>query len=239
MSWRGDEKRARNAAEKDPLQALTILDNNVLPKALDSSLCPTQHRIVLMTFRAELLDALGRPDEAATARQGAREVGGAWLESVDQAVEDSKGKDVFTIQTSLQSKATALDALGEHLEADRTRLLAADVIETGLGESGARAERASAPFFLLSGGVRGFESAAAFRRGWESSLRAVETQFRDDLLKAGRAVAITWCSTCGGVVPGNYKKKKCASGHKVSEVRVVVTADEADERAALEAAARS
>jgi hypothetical protein len=234
VGWRGDEKKARQFAIADPSRALGLLDDAVIPKAVEAHLIDSVHKIALYTFRAELLDRLGRADDAEVTRSRVRDEYATFIEAHDQAVEDAKGKDPNTIQSALQGKARLLEALGDQLEADRTRLLAADVCETGRGESGRRAELASAPFFLAGQGVMGFESSAAFRRGWESSLRAVEMAFRDELLEAGRAVAIAYCAKCGAVVPANYKKKKCSSGHKVGEVRVVVNADEADERAALE-----
>ena len=108
---------------------------------------------------------------------------------------------------ALVARARDLDRQGRHVDADRARLAAADALLAAAGD-----------------GATGHDEAAL--RGAADALRAA-------LLAGGRAVALTWCERCGGVIEADWRKSRCAHKHHVDEVRVVVADDAHAVRAEL------
>lgn len=222
MGWRHDEKKARKLAESDPGGAVAILER-VLPAARDSKLYGPDHVCDLLAFEAEVADRAGRGDLAAAARAELTELSLQGVAEQDERLSHHQG--VMGTAGALKFKARYLEHLGRRDEADRIRLHAADILLGGMGDAGAKASMASSPFFVLTQGAMGFESAATFRRSYEKTYEVQGQELRDPLLADGRAVALAYCKRCGGVVEADYKKHRCLARHKVEAVRVVLAED--------------
>lgn len=237
MGWRHDEKQAHKVAETEPEKALALV-TGALDAAKESKFSHLfeghTHEWDLIAFKIELEERLGQTAQAGTDRA-------ALYHEVEDALArlDAGGlaqaKDTMGMRMHLEARSRLLARLGRQEEADRNLLQAADVTLAALGDRGAKAGAAATPFFVLGQGAMGLESGAAFRQGYVDAERGVANGFRDEVVKAGRGVALAWCRKCGGVVEANYKKAKCAPHHhKVDVVRVVVKADEDTVRHELE-----
>ena len=224
MGWRHDEKRARKLAASDPVAALELIEGAV-PEARESKLSGDEHLCDLLVFRAEVAERAGRTDVVEASGTELNAVAEKAMAAIDEQLAHSTG--AMTVAGALQVKARYLERLGRQPEADRVRLHAADVLLAGVGDAGAKAGMASSPFFVLTQGAMGFESASTFRKSYEKTYWAQAEALRNPLIENGKAVALAYCERCGGVVEADWKKRKCSHKHKVDDVRVV-PADEAE-----------
>lgn len=144
---------------------------------------------------------------------------GAELERADRP---GKALDV------LHRRAAIYEVLGMQTEADRDRLAWAAIKE---GHSGLR--RTSKAWAV---GVFGLEHGATFAAAYDLSVRDEGKRVRVPLMRAGRAIALGYCTKCGGVQQLD-EHLRCQRGHtKIEDVACVVPEDMPETRAALQAA---
>ena len=222
MGWRHDEKKARKLAGSDPAAALELIER-VVPEARESSLCGAEHLCDLLELQSEIAASAGRTELAEACRTELTALAEKGIAEIDERLTHEKG--TMGIAGALQIRARYLDRVGRRVDADRTRLHAADVLLAGVGDAGAKASMAASPMFVLTQGAMGFEAAATFRRSYEKTYLAQAEALRDPLLENRRAVALAYCGHCGGVVEANWKKRRCVANHKVDEIRVVLAED--------------
>jgi hypothetical protein len=128
------------------------------------------------------------------------------------------------VHTLFRERADILDLLGDRVDADRCRLLAADVLAAASGDSSAGAAIATAPAFVAMHGVMGFEYADAFRAGWNSSQMAQVEAERASLLDKNRAYGLGLCHKCKDIARVSADHKDLRR-HKTDVVRYFVAAD--------------
>ena len=236
MGWRHDEKKARKLAASDPVAALELIEGAV-PEARASKLSGHEHLCDLLAFRAEVAERAGEREVAAASTAELKAVAEKEMAGIDEQLAHSNG--AMTVAGALQVKARYLERLGRQAEADRVRLHAADVLLAGVGDAGAKAGMTSSPFFVLTQGAMGFESASTFRKSYEKTYWAQAEALRNPLLESGKAVALAYCERCGGVVEADWKKRKCSHKHKVDDVRVVPAEEAEALRSELEQSAQA
>ncbi len=242
MGWRHEEKEARKLMASDPKRAL-VLVRSALEGAKSSKLSHAvegpEHEWDLRQLEIDLEsdERVGLPQEATRHRDALETEISDEITKVDAALEHIT--DPGAAQIGLEARARLLTRLGRQEEADRSILLAADLLLAGLGDRGAQIGAAITPLYILGHGMAGLEYGDSFRHGYESGTRGTAKALRDRVVHEGRGVAIAWCGKCAAVVEADYKKSRCAPHHhKVDVVRVVVTSDEETARAELERDAR-
>jgi hypothetical protein len=115
----------------------------------------------------------------------------------------------------LSRRARLYARLGMQLESDRDYLMWAALHEGTLSFDGSPA--AAAGLFgaaaIAGFGAVGGEFAAAFAASWKHAEAALGTGLRRDLMSKGRAVAVGYCSTCGGAAYLDLDLR-CTACHK-------------------------
>ena len=229
MSWRADHRNAKKMMSRDPSSALALLER----LAADA---PPAKRVAVAGERAELLESLGRPDEAAEAldsviaqadgparvmlhmrhaalsdRAGHSERAAvereALLGELDAELASGKAKGVTGVTMLLSEKATVLSMLGRPTDAARCKLQAYDVKLASLGDNAARAGLASTPFWLAQGGIGGFEYSAQFRRSYEKAQRDPVLRAQKEYIDDGTAAIVARCDRCKEPVVGTIPAK--------------------------------
>lgn len=129
----------------------------------------------------------------------------------------------------VEERAAIYEALGMTVEADRDRLAWAAIKEGHSGLSRTSKEWAR--------GLFGLEFGSTFTATYDLLTKREGERVRVPLMRAGRAVALGYCTGCGRVEQLDEHLRCRPRGHaKVEDVACVVPHDAAAVRAALEAA---